>query len=140
MVDRTSCRVPRTTHLSPRKLNIPGLEVVVAINASVRHDDEWFDDVDDLDRIEKILTDLQAESDSLIAAAIATSRIATAQAFSEGNKRTALLVGRWILDRNDLSGSRFMPSDDRELANPLLKAARGEEISGHVIALFDSRR
>jgi len=121
-------------------LNIPGLEVVVAINASVRHDDEWFDDVDDLDRIEKILTDLQAESDSLIAAAIATSRIATAQAFSEGNKRTALLVGRWILDRNDLSGSRFMPSDDRELANPLLKAARGEEISGHVIALFDSRR
>ena len=106
-------------------MNIPGLEVVVAINASVRHEDEWFDDEDDLDRIEKILIDLQGESDSLNAAAIATSRIARAQAFSEGNKRTALLVGRWILDRNGLSGSRFMPTDDRELANLLLRTARG---------------
>lgn len=112
----------------------------MAINASVRHDDEWFDEVDDLDRIEKIISDLKTESDPLICAAIATSRITRSQAFSEGNKRTALLVGRWILDRNGLSGSRIIPKDDLELANLLLKAARGEEIGELVIALFESRQ
>lgn len=139
MVDRSSCRVPRASRLPPRKLNLPSLTLIVAINASVRHDDEWFDDVDDLDRIETIIGDLQTESDPLIAAAIATSRIARSQAFSEGNKRTALLVGRWILDRNNLRGNRIIPNDDHELAKLLLKAARGEEISQQVIALFESR-
>jgi len=121
-------------------LNFPRLELVVAINASIRHDDEWFDEVDDLDRIEKIIGDLQSESDPLIAAAIATSRIARSQAFSEGNKRTALLVGRWILDHNGLNGIRIIPNDDLELANLLLKAARGENISQRIIALFESRK
>jgi prophage maintenance system killer protein len=95
--------------------------------------------VDDLDRIERFVSDLQSESDPLIAAAIATSRIARSQAFSEGNKRTALLVGRWILEQNGLSGSRIIPKDDHELANLLLRAARGEEISEQVVAIFKSR-
>jgi len=59
------------------------------------------------------------------AAASAVGRIARSQAFTEGNKRTALLVGRWILDRNDVDGLRFIPEDDSELGNLLLSAASG---------------
>lgn len=120
-------------------MRIPSLETIVAINSSVRHEDEWFEDQDELDRIEVIIRDLLTETDPLIAAAIATSRIARSQAFTEGNKRTALLVGRWILDHNDLRGDQIIPNSDLELANLLLKAARGEDISQLVIALFRSR-
>ncbi len=62
------------------------------------------------------------------------------QAFTEGNKRTALLVGRWILDRNGADGLRFIPEDDTKLASLLLSAARGVDESDHVKELFDSRR
>lgn len=120
-------------------MKLPSLGAIVAINASVRHEDEWFSDDDDLDRIEKIVQDLQSETDPLTAAAIATSRIARSQAFSEGNKRTALLIGRWILDRNGLKGDEIIPSNDLELANLLLKAARGEDISPQVLDLFRKR-
>ena len=113
--------------------------MVVAINASVRHDDEWFDEEDEVHRIEKILGDLQMESDPLIAAALATGRIARSQAFTEGNKRTALLVGRWILDRNGLNGSLIIPDDDFELAALLLDAARGKDVTGQILSLFQSR-
>jgi prophage maintenance system killer protein len=113
--------------------------VVVAINASVRQDDEWFDDEDEIHRVERILGDLQMESDPLHAAALATGRIARSQAFSEGNKRTALLVGRWILDRNGLNGSLIIPDNDFELAKLLLKAARGNDVTEQVFSLFKSR-
>ena len=112
----------------------------MAFNASIRHDDEWFEESDDLDRIERILSDLRNAIDPLVAAAVATSRIARAQAFTEGNKRTALLVGRWILDRNDLNGNLIIPPDDFELANLLLDAARGGDTAEKVIELFASRR
>jgi prophage maintenance system killer protein len=98
------------------------------------------EEADDLDRIQRILSDLQNATDSLIVAAIATSRIARAQAFTEGNKRTALLVGRWILDRNDFDGSLIIPPDDYELANLLLDAAREGDTAERVIELFESRR
>jgi prophage maintenance system killer protein len=121
-------------------LKLPSLELVVAFNASIRHNDEWFEEADDLDRIQRILSDLQNATDPLVVAAIATSRIARAQAFTEGNKRTALLVGRWILDRNDFDGSLIIPPDDYELANLLLDAARGGDTAEKVIELFESRR
>jgi hypothetical protein len=121
-------------------LNLPSLEIIVAFNASVRHDDEWFDEADDLDRIARILDDLQTAIDPIIATAVATSRITRAQAFTEGSKRTALLVGRWILDRNDLDGASMIPPDDFELANLLLDAARGADTDEEVVALFKSRR
>ena len=40
LVDGTSCRVSRSSRLPPLKLKIPSLEVIVAINVSVLHDDE----------------------------------------------------------------------------------------------------
>jgi hypothetical protein len=42
-------------------LRPPSLPIVVAINHSIRHDDEWFYEPDELDRIERILTELQRE-------------------------------------------------------------------------------
>jgi prophage maintenance system killer protein len=120
-------------------LNLPSLELVVALNAAVRHNDEWFDEEDDLDRIARILEELQTELDPLVAAAIATSRIARSQSFTEGNKRTALLVGRWILDRNGFVGSRIIPTGDLELARLLIQAARGEDVSKQVTELLRSR-
>ena len=140
MVGGTSTRIPGITRLPSLTLNFPSLEVVVAFNASVRHGDEWFDESDDLDRIERVLEHLQKLTDPLVAAAVATSRIARAQAFTEGNKRTALLVGRWILDRNDLDGDLLIPRDDFELANLLLDAARGGDTSEKIIELFKSRQ
>jgi prophage maintenance system killer protein len=121
-------------------LNLPSLELIVAFNASVRHNDEWFEEADDLDRIVRILDNLQTANDPIVAAAVATSRITRAQAFTEGNKRTALLVGRWILDRNDCDGGSMIPPDDFELANLLLDAARGADTDEKVVALFKFRR
>ena len=121
-------------------MRLPSVGVVVAINASVRHDDEWFDEPDEVDRIERLLEQVKIETDPIVAAAVAVARIARSQAFTEGNKRTALLVGRWILDRNGADGLRFIPEDDTKLASLLLSAARGVDESDHVKELFDSRR
>ena len=121
-------------------MNLPSLELIVAFNASVRHGDEWFDEPDDLDRIVRILNDLHSAIDPIVVAAMATSRITRAQAFTEGNKRTALLVGRWILDRNDFDGGSMIPRNDFELANLLLDAARGRDMDEKVVELFKSRR
>ena len=140
MVGSTSGRIPGIARLSPLTLNLPSLELIVAFNASVRHNDEWFDEADDLDRIVRILDNLQTAIDPIVAAAVATSRITRAQAFTEGNKRTALLVGRWILDRNDFDGGSMIPPDDFELANLLLDAARGADTDEKVVALFKFRR
>lgn len=71
-------------------MRIPSLEVVVAFNHSIRKADEWFDESDDLDRVEGILSRLADESDPVVAAALGMSRLAQSQAFTEGNKRTAL--------------------------------------------------
>ncbi len=76
----------------------------------------------------------------MVAAALSVSRLAQSQAFTEGNKRTAVLVGRWILDRNGLDGAKFIQENDIELAELLLQAARGEDVNKEVVDLFDSRR
>jgi Fic family protein len=105
--------------------------MVVAFNQSVRHDDEWFDEPDELERIERLLQQLEGETDPVTAAAHAVSRIARSQAFTEGNKRRALLVGRWILDRNGIDdGLRFIQINDSELGGLLLSAARGVDENG----------
>ena len=77
-------------------MRIPSLEVVVAFNHSIREANEWFDESDDFDRVERILSHLADENDPVVAAALGVSRLAQSQAFTEGNQRTALLVGRSV--------------------------------------------
>lgn len=68
------------------------------------------------------------------------ARISRSQAFGEGNKRTALLVARWILDRNDLDGPIFLQPDDFALGRLLLDAAGGGDVEAEIVSLFLARR
>jgi len=43
------------------------------------------------------------------AAAVLAYRVTRAQGFTEGNKRTALLLARWLLDRNGIDGAVIIP-------------------------------
>jgi prophage maintenance system killer protein len=117
-------------------LRIPSLEVVVAFNYTIREADE----PDELERVKRILDRLTDETDPVVAAALSVGRLAQSQAFTEGNKRTAVLVGRWILDDNGLDGAKFIQENDAELAQLLLQAARGADVSGEIVELFNSRR
>jgi prophage maintenance system killer protein len=106
----------------------------------VRDSDEWFDEPDDLDRIEQVLSELSSCSDPVDAAALAAARITQTQAFAEGSKRTAVLLARWILDRNGQDGRRMLPDHDDPLAQLLLHAARGADLKLEVTSLLRSRR
>ena len=111
----------------------------MAFNRAVRQDDEWFDEPDDLDRVERALTAINSIADPADAAAVLAYRVARAQGFSEGNKRTALLLARWVLDRNGVDGAVFIPPDDRLFANLLVKAASGLDVETEFVELFRSR-
>jgi prophage maintenance system killer protein len=63
-----------------------------------------------------------------------------AQAFAEGNKRTALLAAKWILDRNGIDGDRLIPTDDLVLADLLVQAASGSDVETAVVELLQRRR
>ena len=82
--------------------------MAVAFYRAVREHDEWFDEPDDLDRVERALSSI----DSVDAAAILAYRLTRAQGFTEGNKRTALLLARWLLDRNRINGAVIIPPED----------------------------
>jgi hypothetical protein len=109
-------------------LRVPSLETVVAFSRSIREADEWFEEPDELDRVGRILDQLVDETDPVVASALSVSRLARSQAFTEGNKRTAVLVGRWILDRNGIDGAKYIPENDMELAT-LLLPSRGIRMS-----------
>jgi prophage maintenance system killer protein len=87
-----------------------------------------------------VLSAIDLIEDPVEAAAVLAFRVARAQAFAEGNKRTALLVARWVLDRNGLEGAAFLPSDDREIGALLIKAASGLDIGPDFVALLLARR
>jgi prophage maintenance system killer protein len=120
-------------------LNRPTVGLVVAINHVVRREDEWFDEPDELDRVSRALAAIDLIEHPVEAAAVLAYRVARAQAFAEGNKRTALLVARWVLDRNGLEGASFLPPDDREVAELLVKAASGLDVGAELVALLLSR-
>jgi Fic family protein len=98
-------------------LKRPGLRLAIEINKRVRSNDEWFDEPDELDRVEAALESIDGFGDPLAAADAIAFRVTRAQGFAEGNKRTALLLARWILDSNGLDGSRIIDPDDRVLAD-----------------------
>jgi prophage maintenance system killer protein len=62
------------------------------------------------------------------------------RAFGEGNKRTALLLDRWLLDRNGVDGAAVLPPEDREFGDPLVRAAAGNDVESDIVALLVARR
>ncbi|HUP16450.1 MAG TPA: Fic family protein [Acidimicrobiia bacterium] len=70
----------------------PGLRLAIEINERVRSDDEWFDEPDELDRVEAAIQSIDDFDDPIAAAGAIAFRVTRAQGFTEGNKRTALLL------------------------------------------------
>jgi prophage maintenance system killer protein len=89
--------------------------------------DEWFEEPDDLERVQRAITAIEAIDDPVKAAAIIACRVARAQGFAEGNKRTGLLLARWVLDRNGVEGAMLLPPADREFAD-LLVTLKSEQL------------
>jgi len=114
--------------------------LAVAFNHSIRESDEWFDEPDDLDRVRTALQAADVIEDPVEVAATVAYRVARAQGFSEGNKRTAMLLAKWTLDRNGIQGEKIIPPDDRQLAELLVKAAAGLEVGSQVLELFRNRQ
>lgn len=118
----------------------PTRELAIAFNRAVRHGDEWFDEPDDVERLDRALASVELSEDPVEAAAVVAFRVTRAQAFGEANKRTALLLARWLLDRNGFDGSALIPPDDRVLADLLVAAAAGNDVESEIVELFSARR
>ena len=118
----------------------PTLALAIAVNRSVREHDEWFDEPDDLDRVERAIRAIDTIHDPVEAAAILACRLTRGQSFTEGNKRTGLLLARWVLDRNDIDGATLLPPDDREFADLLVNAASGLDVEDEAVTLLRRRR
>jgi prophage maintenance system killer protein len=121
-------------------LRRPSLDLAIAFNRAVRQDDEWFDEPDELDRVERALAAIDGIEDPVHAAGVLAYRITRAQGFSEGNKRTALLLARWVLDRNGIDGTSLIPPDDRDLADLLVQAASGADVEAALVELLRGRQ
>jgi prophage maintenance system killer protein len=121
-------------------LRLPTVDLAVAINEAVRETEEWFPEPDDLDRLARAIGSIGKESDAVVAAARLAFRIARSQAFGEGNKRTGLLLARWLLDHNGEDGEKILPTDDQTLADLLVKAASGIDVEASILELLTSRR
>lgn len=117
----------------------PTLDHAIAFNRSERRGDEWFDEPDDLDRVQRALDSIATLDDVVEAAAVLAFRVARAQGFGEANKRTALLLARWLLDRNGEDGLRFLPADDRVVADFLVAAASGQNVEKELVNALQSR-
>ncbi|HEX7277805.1 MAG TPA: Fic family protein [Acidimicrobiales bacterium] len=118
----------------------PTIAFAIAFNRAVRDVDEWFDEPDDLDRVQRALAAIDEVDDPIDAAAVLAYRIARAQGFAEGNKRTALLLAKWLLDRNGIDGKQVVPPDDRVLADLLVRAASGLDVEDAIVEVLRSRR
>lgn len=117
----------------------PTVELAVAFNRAVRYEDEWFDEPDDLARLERALDAIAGVDDVVEAAGVLLYRVARAQAFGEGNKRTALLLARWLLDRNGEGGARLLAPEDTALLDLLVAAASGRNVERDTIDLLRAR-
>lgn len=115
------------------------MALAIALNHASREDDEWFNEPDELDRVENALHAIDNLEEPVEAAAVLAYRVARAQGFGEANKRTAFLLARWLLDRNGIDGAAVLPSDDRVVADLLVKAASGNDVQNEIVSLFKSR-
>ena len=112
----------------------PSLDLIVVVNSALREPDEFFDDEDELDRVERVLQALEKTSDPVLLAGLLMSRLARSQAFTEGNKRTALAIAHFVLSANGLDPEAYLPPGDSQIRECLLRAARGEDVEQEVIA------
>jgi prophage maintenance system killer protein len=117
----------------------PTIDHAVAFNRSERRKDEWFDEPDDLDRVQRALDSIADVDDVVQAATALAHRVTRAQGFGEGSKRTALLLARWF-DRNRENGLRLLPAEDRVVADLLVAAAGGRNVEQDVVEVLNSRR
>ena len=83
------------------------MALAIALNRAVREDDEWFDEPDDLDRVDSALHAIDDIDDAVAAAGVLAYRVARAQAFGEANKRTALLLARGLWTATALTERRL---------------------------------
>jgi prophage maintenance system killer protein len=120
-------------------LKLPTLKLAIAFNRSVRGVDEWFSEPDDLDRVERALEAAATAHDPIEVAALIASRVARCQGFTEGNKRTAFLLAKWVLDNNGINSGEIIRAEDEELRALLIKTASGGDIDAEVLALFHRR-
>lgn len=114
----------------------PDLRLALAFNEAVREPDEWFEEPDDVDRLRTALSAIDAVEDPVGAAALLACRVTRAQAFGEGNKRTALILARWVLDHNGKDGSRLLAGEDREVASLLVRAAAGADVEAELLRVL----
>lgn len=117
----------------------PTVRLAVAFNHATRHEDEWFDEPDDLERLARALASIDELDDVVMAAGVLAYRVARAQAFGEGNKRTALLLSRWLLDRNGAEGERILPPEDRVVGDLLVRAASGVNVEDEIVRVYRAR-
>ena len=111
----------------------------MVVNHAIREDDEWFAEPDDLERVARALAAVADAEEPIQAAGVLAFRVARAQGFAEGNKRTAFLLTRWILDQNGADGARLLPASDRKFADLLVKAASGVNVEAKMIDLLLER-
>jgi prophage maintenance system killer protein len=117
-------------------LKTPPLRLAIEFNRRVRHDDEWIEEPDDRERVARALASIDGLTDPVEAAAILAFRVTRAQGFAEGNKRTAVLLARWVLDMNGIEGSEILRPDDRHIADLMVQAASGIDVEQQIIAAF----
>jgi prophage maintenance system killer protein len=117
----------------------PTLALAVAFNHSTRAEDEWFDKPNDLGRVERALAAIEHIEGPIQAAGVLAFRVTRAQGFGKGNKRTAFLLAKWLLDRNELDGEALLPPADRAFAELLVKAASGLDVEDAIVALLRDR-
>ena len=82
---------------------------------------------------------IEAVEEPTEAAAVLASMVTRAQGFAEGNKRTALLLARWVLDHNGVDGAQILLPSDRDFADLLVQAAAGFDVQADMISLLASR-
>jgi len=123
-------------------VRFPTLEETIACNEAVREPGEVSPTGadDDLDRVAQALERSRAESDPIDAAAALAFELTSAQGFYEGNKRTAVLISRWFISVNtDIDPDRIIPPNDREFADLLVAAARGDRVAADIHTLLRGR-
>jgi prophage maintenance system killer protein len=120
-------------------LKKPSLRLAIEINKRVREKDEWFEEPDDLERVSRALSPVDREENPVVAAGILAYRVTREQGFAEGNKRTALLLARWVLDNNGIDGNGVLPTDDLVLADLLIQAASGADVETDIVSRLQER-